>query len=54
MQKEVREIFRIRFKLAVLDYAQGIGSLTKVCREFEVPSSTFYEWKKSFNKEGKD
>ena len=53
MQKEVREILRIRFKFAVLDYAQGIGSVTKACREFEVPRSTFYEWKKAFDKEGK-
>ena len=53
MHKEVREILRIRFKLAVLDYAQGIGSVTKACREFEVPRLTFYEWKKAFDKEGK-
>ena len=50
MQKEVREILRIRFKFAVLDYAQGIGSVTKACCEFEVPRSTFYEWKKAFDK----
>jgi hypothetical protein len=27
---------KIRFKWAVLDYAQGIGSITKACQEFEV------------------
>jgi transposase InsO family protein len=53
MQKEVREILRIRFKWAVLEYARGIGSVTKACREFEVPRSTFYEWKKAYDKEGK-
>jgi len=53
MQKEVKEALRIRFKLAVLEYAQGIGSVTKPCHEFEVPRSTFYEWKNAFDKEGR-
>ena len=53
MQKEVREVLRTRFKLVVLEYAREIGSATKACREFEVPRSTFYEWKKAFDKEGK-
>jgi hypothetical protein len=46
MQKEAREILKVRFKWAVLDYAQGIGSVTKACCEFEVPRSTFYNWKR--------
>ena len=53
MQKEVKEALRIRFKLAVLEYAREIGSATKACRELEVPRSTFYDWKKAFDKEGK-
>jgi len=53
MQKEVREILKIRFKLVVLDYAHGTGSVTKACRDFEVPRSIFYDWKKAFDKEGK-
>jgi transposase-like protein len=53
MQKEVKEALRIRFKLAVLDYAQGIESVTKACRLFEVPRSSFYEWRKTFDNEGK-
>ena len=48
MQKDVKEALRIRFKLAVLEYAREIRSATKACREFEVPRSTFYEWKKVF------
>ena len=53
MQKEVKEAFRVRFKLAILEYAQGVGNVTMACREFEVPRSTFYGWKKAFDKEGK-
>jgi len=53
MQKEVRDVLRIRSILAVLDFAKGIGSVTKACQIFEVPRSTFYDWKKAFDKEGK-
>ncbi len=53
MQKEVREAFRVHFKWTVLEYARKIGSVKKTCRELEVPRSTFYEWKKAYDKEGK-
>jgi hypothetical protein len=53
MQNEVREILRIRSKLAVLEFAQGIGGVMKAWQIFEVPRSTFYDWKKGFDKEGK-
>jgi len=43
MQKEVREAFRVHFKWTVIEYA-------KACREFEVPRSTFYNWKRAFDK----
>jgi len=53
MQKKVNEILKIRFKWIVLEFAREIGSVTKACREFDVPRSTFYEWKKAYDKEGK-
>jgi transposase len=53
MQKEVREAFRIHFKWTVLEYAKVCRTVAKACREFEVPRSTFYNWKKAFYKEGK-
>jgi len=53
MQKEVNEILKIRFKWIVLEFAREMGSVTKACREFDVPRSTFYEWKKAYDKEGK-
>jgi len=46
MNKEVREIFIMRRKLVVPEYARHIGSVTKACQEFEVARSSFYEWKK--------
>ena len=30
-----------------------MGSVTKACQEFKIPRSTFYEWNKAYNKEGK-
>lgn len=52
MHKEAREELRIRFKLAVLEYANHLGA-TKACKEFNVPRSTFYNWKKKYDNEGR-
>ena len=51
MHKEAREELRFRFKLLILELAAHFGP-TKTCRDFEVPSSTFYEWKKAFKRDG--
>ncbi|NIO48859.1 MAG: hypothetical protein GTN73_05400, partial [Candidatus Aminicenantes bacterium] len=45
MQKEVKEAFRVRFKWTVLEYAKVCRTVAEACREFEVPRSTFYNWK---------
>ena len=42
----------VRYKKLVLDYAEGVGSDAKSYREFDVPRSTFYEWKKIYKEEG--
>ncbi len=44
MHKETREELRVRLKLLVLEYAKHF-CVTKACREFSVPHSTFYRWK---------
>ncbi len=51
MHKEAKEELRLRFKLLVLELATHFGP-TETCRDFEVPSSTFYEWKKAFKRDG--
>jgi len=53
MEKEVKEILKIRFKVMVLEFASEIGNVTKACREFDVSRSTFYGWKNAYDKEGK-
>jgi transposase len=52
MQKEVREAFRIHFKWSVLRFAEVCRTHAKAYRDFDVPKSTFYGWKKAFEKEG--
>lgn len=52
MQKEAREDLRVRFKFAVIEYANHLGA-TKACKEFKVPRSTFYGWKKKYDNEGR-
>lgn len=52
MHTEAREELRVRFKVAVLEYAKLIG-VSKTCREFDVARSTFYEWKKRYEEEGR-
>jgi transposase InsO family protein len=52
MHKETREELRVRLKLVVLDLAQHLG-VTKACREFNVPRSSFYRWKQKYEKEGR-
>jgi transposase InsO family protein len=53
MQEDVREAFRVHYKWTVLEYAKVCRTVAKACREFEVPRSTFYNWKRAFDKEGK-
>jgi transposase len=51
MHKEAREELRVRLKLVVLELADHSG-VTKACREFNIPRSSFYRWKQKYEKEG--
>jgi transposase InsO family protein len=52
MIKAVKEALIVRRKMVILEYARLFGNVTKACRVFEVPRSSFYEWKKAFDAEG--
>lgn len=52
MHQEAKNELRIRLALAVLEYARHFG-VTETCREFNVPRSTFYRWKLSYEHEGR-
>jgi transposase InsO family protein len=52
MHKEAREELKVRLKLVVLEHADYFG-VTKACREFNVPRSSFYRWKQKYEKAGR-
>ena len=52
MHQEAREELSVRLKLTVLEYAKYFG-VTEACREFNVPRSTFYRWKQTYDHEGR-
>ncbi len=52
VQRLVQDELMFRKKLAVLGYARDCGRNAKAWRDFEVPKSTFYLWKKAYTKEG--
>ena len=51
MHKEAEEELRVRLKLIVLEFADHLG-VTKACREFDVPRSSYYRWKQKYEKVG--
>ena len=48
MNKEARDYLVAHRKYVILEFAKAIGNNLKACREFGVPKSTFYEWKKAY------
>lgn len=52
MKKELAEALVIRRKMFIVLYAKDARNIRKACQEFGVPRSSFYRWKKSYEKEG--
>ena len=52
MNKETKEELKVRYMLVVLELACQLG-VTKTCKEFDVPRSTYYRWKKKYDEEGR-
>lgn len=53
MYKEIKDVLAVRRKMVILEYARLSGNVAKACREFEIPRSSFYKWKKAFDLGGK-
>ncbi len=53
MNKEARDHLAAHRKYVILEYAKAIGNNLETCRDFGVPKSTFYEWKKAYAEGGK-
>lgn len=54
MHPEAKTELSIRWKETVLEYALLIGNSAKACRDFKVSRSSFYYWKVSFKREGRE
>ncbi len=52
MNQEARDELNKRRKLLILDIAKDARSVSKTCIEFEIPRSSFYEWKKKYEADG--
>ena len=52
-KNEVRDAFRVHYKWTVLEYSQACRTVGQACRDFGVPRSTFYCWKKAYDEGGK-
>lgn len=50
--KEIKAYLSLQKKLVLLKYVSGFKSITKALREFKIPKSTFYKWKKAFDADG--
>jgi transposase InsO family protein len=53
MNGEARDALAVRRKTAILEYAQDSGNVREACRDFGIPRSSFYRWKKAYSKDGK-
>jgi transposase-like protein len=54
MNKEVKEVLRVRYKMLILELAGKHGNIAKTCRDFDITKSSFYKWKKAFDLGGKE
>ncbi len=48
------QIRSVKLKRLVLELAEALGNVSNTCQEWEVPRSTFYRWKKTFDEHGVD
>jgi transposase len=49
--KEIAEYVKYQKKLVTLKYAKEFG-VNKFLKDFKIPKSTYYKWKKAFDKQG--
>jgi transposase len=52
MNPAVKEELRVRRLQVVLNIAAEGGCVRKLCKEFDIPKSTYYYWKKRYEEYG--
>jgi hypothetical protein len=50
--KEVQMYLQHQRKVFILPYVKESNSVTKTLQQAKIPKSTFYKWKKAFDKDG--
>src|ERR1700694_3332400 len=50
--KEVRAYLSYQRKLFILRIVKELHSVNKTLKDFKIPKSTYYKWKKAFLKDG--
>lgn len=49
---EVKAYLKYQSKLVILKHINEFKSVTKALSEFKIPKSTYYTWKKAYDKDG--
>ena len=49
---EIKAYLSHQKKILVLQYVKDFKSVNKVLKDFNIPKSTYYKWKKAFDKDG--
>ncbi len=53
-EKKAKEIINLRRKLFVIEWIEKFpGNVRKKLREFDIPKSTYYDWRRKYLLEGK-
>ena len=53
MNKEIKAYLRVDFKVFILEVTKKLGKVSKILREYNVNKTSYYNWKKKYEKEGR-
>jgi len=53
MKKEVRDALEVERRFRILNYLLSASKINAQLRDFGIAKSTFYRWKKAYEKQGK-
>jgi transposase len=54
VNKKVKEVLRIRSIVTIIEFISKRKNVRSQCRDFGIPKSTYYLWKKKYDLEGKE
>lgn len=52
--KEIEKYLRWKFKLRVPNFVKDHGSINEACEIFEISRTTYFNWKRKFEKHGEE